>query len=168
MHVALIAAIGLNREIGAGNKLLWHIKEDMNWFRQKTKNKVVVMGRKTYESIGKPLKGRVNVVLTRNKEYDPHPDVFVRHNLEDIFFEFRNELEIMVIGGETIYNQFLPYANRIYLTQVEKTYEEADAFFPEFDRSIWNRYFYQDGSEDIGIKYNFSVYKKMLKLEGEG
>ena len=81
MHISLIAAIGKNNEIGLGNKLLWDIKEDMNWFRKHTKNKVVVMGRKTYESIGKPLKGRVNVVLTRNSDYNPHPDVLVRKDI---------------------------------------------------------------------------------------
>ncbi|WP_145475512.1 dihydrofolate reductase, partial [Staphylococcus hominis] len=105
MHISLIAAIGQNNEIGLDNKLLWNIKEDMNWFRKHTKHKVVVMGRKTYESIGKPLKGRVNVVLTRNPDYNPHPDVLVRKDISEITFEFRNELEVMVIGGETIYKQ---------------------------------------------------------------
>ena len=166
MHVSLIAAVGKNRELGLDNKLLWDIKEDMNWFRQKTKNKAVIMGRKTYESIGRRLKGRMNIVLTRNTDYNPHPDVFVRHDLAEIFYEFRNETEIMVIGGEEIYRLLLPFANRIYLTKIEKEFE-ADAFFPWFDPRLWTRYFHQEGTEDVGFNYSFNVYKKMLKLEGE-
>lgn len=148
MHISLIAAIGKNNEIGLDNKLLWDIKEDMNWFRKHTKNKVVVMGRKTYESIGKPLKGRVNVVLTRNSDYNPHPDVLVRKDISEITFEFRNELEVMVIGGETIYKQFMPFANRLYITHVNHEFK-ADSFFPDFDtEDVWTRYFYQEGSEN--------------------
>ncbi|MGE4657264.1 dihydrofolate reductase, partial [Bifidobacterium longum subsp. suis] len=130
MHISLIAAIGQNNEIGLDNKLLWNIKEDMDWFRKHTKHKVVVMGRKTYESIGKPLKGRVNVVLTRNPNYNPHPDVLVRKDISEITFEFRNELEVMVIGGETIYKQFMPFANRLYITHVNHEFK-ADSFFPD-------------------------------------
>lgn len=166
MHVAMIAAIGKNGEIGCDNQLLWAIKEDMRWFRTQTAKKVVVMGRKTYESIGKPLKGRINVVLTRDTDYDPHPDVFVRYDLAQIFFEFRNELEVMIIGGETIYRQCLPFANRLYLTEVDKEFTKADAFFPEFDKAQWKRFFHLEGSEDVGFSYSFNVYKKKLILEG--
>jgi dihydrofolate reductase len=165
LHVALIAAMGKNGEIGCDNKLLWNIKEDMNWFRRHTMNKVVVMGRKTYESIGRPLKGRLNVVLTRDTDYDPHPDVLVRYDLAQVFFEFRNELELMVIGGETIYRQCLPFANRLYLTEVDKEFD-ADAFFPEYDKTTWTQYFEQEGTEDVGFNYSFKVYKKRLIIEG--
>ena len=165
MHVALIAAKGKNGEIGCGNKLLWRIKEDFDWFKRHTRNKIVVMGRKTYESIGKPLKGRVNVVLTRDRDYDPHPDVLVRYDPAEILFEFRNELELMVIGGEEIYKLFLPYANRLYLTEIQKEFE-ADAFFPEYNKAEWSRYFFLEGSEEVGFNYTFNVYKKKLIIEG--
>jgi dihydrofolate reductase len=166
LHISLIAAIGQNNEIGLDNKLLWNIKEDMDWFRKHTKHKVVVMGRKTYESIGKPLKGRVNVVLTRNPNYNPHPDVLVRKDISEITFEFRNELEVMVIGGETIYKQFMPFANRLYITHVNHEFK-ADSFFPDFDtEDVWTRYFYQEGSENSEYDYSFSVYKRKLNIEG--
>lgn len=165
MYIALIAAIGKNGEIGADNKLLWNIKEDMEWFKQHTRGKVIVMGRKTYESIGKPLKGRINVVLTKDTTYNPHPDVLVRHDMASIFLEFRNEMEVMVIGGEQIYTQFLPFANRLYLTEIDKAFN-ADAHFPKFDRTHWSRYFQKKGTESTGFRYSFNVYKKKLILEG--
>ncbi|AIW03372.1 dihyrdofolate reductase [Bacillus phage Mater] len=165
MHVSLIAAIDKRRGIGRDNQLLWHIKEDFDWFKNHTRNKTVVMGRKTYESIGKPLKGRLNVVLTRDTDYDPHPDVLVRNDLAQIFFEFRHETELMIIGGETIYTQCLPYANRLYLTEIDKEFN-ADAFFPEFSLDQWNRFFHAKGSDDVGFNYSFNVYKKKLNLEG--
>ncbi|WZK93531.1 dihydrofolate reductase [Bacillus phage BvP] len=162
MYVSLIAAVGKNRELGLNNKLLWDIKEDMNWFRQKTKNKVVIMGRKTYESIGKPLKGRINVVLTRNKNFKPHPDVLVRNDLAAVFYEMRNELEVVGIGGAEIYRLLLPFANRMYLTHVDEEFE-ADSYFPEFDTEIWTRFFHQEGADKSVFNYSFNVYKKMLK-----
>lgn len=165
MHVAMIAAIGKNGELGLDNKLLWDIKEDMDWFKTHTRNKIVVMGRKTYESIGKPLKGRINVVLTRDRDYDPHPDVLVRYGLAEVLFEFRYETELMVIGGESIYRQFLPFANRLYLTEIHQEFE-ADAYFPEFDKEQWSRYFFLEGTEDVGFYYDFNVYKKKLIIEG--
>lgn len=165
MHVAMIAAIGKRGELGLDNKLLWHIKEDFNWFKKHTKNKTIVMGRKTFESIGKPLKGRLNVVLTRDPNYNPHPDVLVRTDIAQIFYEFRYDTELMIIGGETIYREFLPYTNRLYLTEIDKKFE-ADAFFPEFDKEPWDRYFQLKGSEDVGFEYSFNVYKKKLILEG--
>lgn len=165
MYVSMIAAIGKNGEIGCDNKLLWSIKEDMKWFRQKTDKKVIVMGRKTYESIGKPLKGRINVVLTRDRDYDPHPDIIVRCDLAEIFFEFRNEVELMIIGGETLYKHCLPFASRLYLTEVDKEFD-ADAYFPEFEKDHWTRYFQLEGSENVGFSYCFSVYKKRLIIEG--
>lgn len=165
MHIAMIAAIGKRNEIGLDNKLLWDIKEDMDWFKAKTKNKVIIMGRKTYESIGKPLKGRINVVLTRDRDYNPHPDVLIRYDIFSILMEFRNELELMVIGGENVYRQFLPHANRLYLTEVNQEFD-ADAYFPEFDREQWSRYFSVEGTEDVGFYYDFNVYKKKLIIEG--
>ena len=161
MHVSLIAAIGANRELGKDNKLLWHIKGDFNWFKQHTKGKVVIMGRNTYESIGKPLPKRLNVVLTSDPDYNPHPDVVVRNSLYKVFVEYRNELELMVIGGEALYKQCLPIANRIYLTEIDKAFD-ADTYFPDFDTELWDRFFHQKGTEDSDFNYSFNVYKKKL------
>jgi len=161
LHVSLIAAIGANRELGKDNKLLWHIKGDFNWFKQHTKGKVVIMGRNTYESIGKPLPKRLNVVLTSDPDYNPHPDVVVRNSLYKVFVEYRNELELMVIGGEALYKQCLPIANRIYLTEIDKAFD-ADTYFPDFDTELWDRFFHQKGTEDSDFNYSFNVYKKKL------
>ncbi|AMB18607.1 dihydrofolate reductase [Bacillus phage Eldridge] len=161
MHVSLIAATGKNKELGKDNKLLWHIKEDFNWFKQHTKGKVVIMGRNTYESIGKPLPKRLNVVLTSDPDYSPHPDVLVRNSLYKVFVEFRNELELMVIGGEALYKQCLPIANRIYLTEIDKAFD-ADTYFPDFDTELWDRFFHQKGTEETDLNYSFNVYKKKL------
>ncbi|AIW03415.1 dihydrofolate reductase [Bacillus phage Moonbeam] len=162
MHVSLIAAMGKNGELGKDNKLLWHIKEDFNWFKKHTKNRVVVMGRKTYESLPNgPLPKRLNVVVTSDPDYSPHPDVVVMNSLYKVFVEFRHEIEIMVIGGATLYEQCLPLANRIYLTEIDKAFD-ADTYFPEFDTELWDRFFHQEGVEDVGFKYSFNVYKKKL------
>lgn len=162
MEVSLIAARGKNNEIGYQNSLLWDIKEDMAWFRFQTNKKPVVMGRSTYESIGKPLKGRLNVVLSRDESYNPHPDVRVFNSIQDMLYELRNEKEIMVIGGESIYRQFLFYASRLYLTDVDAEFE-ADAFFPEINYPDWVRCFTQDGSPGVGLDYKFNVYKRILR-----
>ena len=160
----MIAAIGKNGELGYNNKLLWRIKEDFNWFKEKTKNKVVVMGRNTYESIGKPLKGRTNVLLTSKEHYNPHPDVIVRNTIGDVLTAFYEEPQIMIIGGEKVYKQFLPLANTLYLTEIDKAFK-ADTFFPDYDESDWVKIFYAEGKEDVGFDYSFNIYKR-LKEKG--
>lgn len=159
MIISMIAAIGKNRELGKNNKLLWSIKEDMQWFRAHTMNKPVVMGRKTYESIGKPLKNRLNIVLTRDMSFNPDPNVLVAHDIGNVLYHVKDEKEVMIIGGAEIYKQFLPFTNRMYLTEIDKEFE-ADTFFPEFDKSKWGHYFHKEGSEDVGFNYSFNVYKK--------
>ena len=162
MEISLIAAIGKNREIGYGNKLLWHIKEDFEWFQEKTYNKPVVMGRTTYESIGKPLKRRINIVLSRDRNFNPDPNVLVFSSMAEVLHGFRHYPEVMVIGGENVYKQFLPYASKLYLTEVDKEFT-ADTFFPEFIKEDWLEVFKRGGIEDTGFGYDFKVYKKKLK-----
>lgn len=162
MDVSLIAARGKNNEIGFQNKLLWDIPEDMDWFQYQTNKKPVVMGRSTYESIGRPLKGRLNIVLSRDKNYNPHPDVQVYNNIHDIFYELRNERELMIIGGDSIYRQFLGYATKLYLTDIDSEFI-ADAFFPEVNLDDYVRCFWQEGTQDVGFKYRFGVYKKIFR-----
>jgi dihydrofolate reductase len=162
MELSLIAAKGKNNEIGHQNKLLWHIKEDFDWFKEKTYNKPVIMGRATYESIGKPLKGRINVVLSRDVNFKPDPSVLVLPSVDAVLYEFRKYKEIMVIGGENVYKQFMPYANRLYLTEVDKEFT-ADRFFPEFPLEDFRECFKRKGIEDTGFDYHFKVYRKKLK-----
>lgn len=161
MEISLIAAIGANNEIGKDNKLLWSTKEDMNWFKKHTVGKVVVMGRATYESIGRPLDKRVNVVLSRDKNYNPHKDVVVMGSVEQVLANMKREREVMIIGGEEIYKQFFPYATRLYLTEIDKEFE-ADSFFPEFDKEEWISFFSQKGTGE-GAEYSFKVYRKKPK-----
>ena len=162
MNIALIAALGKNRGIGFENKLIQRIREDMEWFKDKTMNKPVIMGRSTYESIGKPLEGRMNIVLTSQLGYLPHPDLVIAHSIKDALDMVRTKTEVMVIGGAKVYEQFLPLATRMYLTEFDRDLE-ADAFFPEFDRGEWNELLNMRGSEVLDFDYFFKIYQRKHK-----
>lgn len=131
--ISLIAAIGRNRELGKDNQLVWHIPEDLKFFQDKTKNHVVIMGRNTYESIGKPLPNRTNIVLSRNIDLKIS-DCIVVDSLKRAFevAKEREKEEIFVIGGAKVYAESLPFADKLYLTMIHKT-AEADTYFPKFD-----------------------------------
>ncbi|MBI2235214.1 MAG: dihydrofolate reductase [Micavibrio aeruginosavorus] len=139
--IAAVAAMARNRVIGAGNKLLWHIPEDFRHFKRVTMGKPVIMGRKTYESIGKPLPGRANIVISR----DPgavRGDVAAVATLDDALAHARAVAaangadEICIIGGGQIYSAALPVTQRIYLTVIDRNYH-GDAFFPELNMAEW-------------------------------
>lgn len=132
--VTLIAAVAQNGTIGDRNTLLWHITEDMQFFRRTTQGHPVIMGRKTYESLGRPLPKRVNVVISRQEI--AIEGCTVVHSLEEAIALFPAEEEVFIIGGGQIYGQALPIADRIYLTVVEHDYE-GDTKFPEWDHSAW-------------------------------
>ena len=127
MTITMIAACGLNREIGKDNQLLWKLKSDLEYFKKKTTAQNIVLGRSTYESLGKPLPNRKNIVLTRNKDLEVDEGVIVHSSVSDILSSYKN---VTVCGGEQIYKLFLPFTDRIYLTIVEATFPEADTFFP--------------------------------------
>ncbi|MGI4992881.1 dihydrofolate reductase [Halobacteriovorax sp. GFR7] len=131
----MIVGIGKNREIGKGNDLLWHISEDLKNFKKITSGKPIIMGRKTYDSIGRPLPKRRNIVISRDPSLKIEGcDVFTDPEMVLNELKESNVEEAVVIGGSYIYEYYLPKADRIYLTEVE--FEgEADVFFPEFDRS---------------------------------
>lgn len=145
--VSLIAAAGLNNEIGKDNKLPWHIPDDLKNFKALTSGKVIVMGRKTWESLGcKPLPNRHHFVLTRKPDDLPTMKgvIYCKGKME-AFIEFLKitikdkdfPKEIFIIGGAEIYCQALPYADKIYLSRVEAKVDGADAFFPEIDRDVF-------------------------------
>ncbi len=145
--ISIIAAIGENRELGKDNKLLWQIAEDLKRFKQITAGHPVIMGRKTYESIGRPLPKRVNIVITRDRSYKP-VGCTVAHSLDEALAVAQkiDPVEIFVIGGGEIYKQALDQADKLYLTLVKGTYE-ADAYFPEytaFDREILREEHFSD------------------------
>ncbi len=136
MIVSLIVAAGTNNAIGKDNQLLWHLPKDLQFFKQTTWAMPVVMGRKTFESLGgKPLNGRVNIIITRQKDWS-HEGVVVVHSLADaLFFAKESDYkEVFIAGGGEIYAQAMSQANKIYMTRVD-TVIEGDTFFPEIDSS---------------------------------
>ena len=138
MILSLIAAIGKNNELGKKNALLWNLPIDMKHFRDTTRGHTVIMGQKTYASLGKPLPNRRNIVVTRNKDFQAE-EVDISHSLEETLESCKNtDEEIFVIGGGEIYKQTIGKADRLYLTHVEATFPDADAFFPKFDTNDWN------------------------------
>lgn len=132
--VSIIVAIAANGVIGDKNSLLWHIKEDMRFFRQKTTSHPVIMGRKTYDSLGRPLPNRTNVVISRTLNHIEGCTVV--HSLEEAIALFPSEEEIFIIGGAQIYAQALDVADRMYITRIEHSYE-GDTSFPEWNRAQW-------------------------------
>ncbi len=135
MRVSIIVAMDRNNLIGASNQIPWHIPGELKRFREITMGKPIIMGRKTHESIGKPLDGRENIVLTKNEEIN-FEGVKCYSNLDDIFTSFRNEKEVFVIGGSQIYEITLPIANRLYITMIDREYS-GDTWFPKVDFSKW-------------------------------
>ena len=135
MRVSIIVAMDKNNLIGASNQIPWRIPGELRRFREITMGKPIIMGRKTHESIGKPLDGRLNIVLTKNKEIS-FRGVHCYSNLEDIFNSLKNEKEVFVIGGSQIYEITLPFANRLYITMINREYS-GDTWFPEIDFSKW-------------------------------
>lgn len=133
--ISIIVAIARNGVIGAGNNLIWHISEDLRRFKAITTGHPVVMGRKTYESIGRPLPNRTNVVITRQSDFKAEGCVVV-HSLQEAIQRFAEDEEVFIIGGGQIYAEALPLAKRIYLTEVDADYE-GDTYFPQWDRSSW-------------------------------
>lgn len=174
MKISIIAAIGPNRELGKNNKLLWDIPEDLERFRKITKNHVVIMGRKTFESIGKPLPNRTNIVITRDQNYKT-PNIVVAFSLEEAI-NFAKEKssftkvsedkdEIFIIGGGQIYEQGIKYADKLYLTIVEefpaeikKLTETADTFFPDY--SDFKKVISEEKKELKDYKYTFLVLER--------
>jgi dihydrofolate reductase len=167
--LALIVAMAQNRVIGRNNKLPWYLSEDLKYFKRITMGKPVIMGRLTFESIGRPLPGRTNIVVTRNQDYAAE-GVKVVHSLEqakqlcESIAEVDGSDEAMVIGGAQIYQQALSYADRLYLTEVHANVE-GDAYFPEFDRSQWQE-ISRENFQATGpnpYDYSFLVLERFLE-----
>ncbi|MGV3539783.1 MAG: dihydrofolate reductase [Rufibacter sp.] len=135
--IALVVAISENRAIGKDNQLLWHLPEDLKHFKRLTLGHPMIMGRKTFEAIGKPLPGRTSIIVSRQEDYTVPEGCLLATSLEEALQEaLALDEQVMVIGGGQIYEQALPLAEVIYLTLVHETFE-ADAFFPELGASAW-------------------------------
>ena len=152
MIISLIAAMGRRRVIGKGNSLPWKLPADMERFKKLTSGKPVIMGRKTFESIGKPLRNRKNIILTRDKTYKAEGFIVV-HASQDALKAANGAPEAVVIGGAQIYKEFLPMANRMYLTFIDEDFE-GDAYFPEFDTNEWKETSKEEHS-DVKLKFAF-------------
>ncbi len=166
MIISIIAAIGKNNVIGSEGKLPWRMKADMKRFVSLTKGKTVVMGRKTYESIGKPLKDRTNIILTRNSEFTADGCTVV-NSVDEVFEVVGDRSEIMVIGGASIYKQFLHRANKMYLTIIDHNFD-GDVFFPDFDTDQWNEIEREAHNKDSENPYDYAFVtlerKKVLNV----
>lgn len=151
--ISLIAAMAANRAIGINNRLPWHLPGDLRFFRETTMGKIVLMGRKTHASIGRPLPGRTNLVLTTNPAY-PAPGCRVVSHLEEAF-SIAGSAEIMVIGGASLYQECLPLAARLYLTLIHKEFA-GDTFFPALDAEVWQEEARRDRFPDpeSGLAYS--------------
>ena len=162
MQKNIIVAIADNNAIGKDNALLWHISEDMRFFRRTTLGSPVIMGRKTFESIGRALPGRVNVVISRG--FSTGEEVEVVGSLEQAYkvAESTNLEKCFVMGGGQIYAQALPTADRLVVTHVHTVIEDADTFFPQIDPEIWKvsqrSELFKD--EETGYTFEFVEYEK--------
>ncbi|PJE63731.1 hypothetical protein COU89_01705 [Candidatus Roizmanbacteria bacterium CG10_big_fil_rev_8_21_14_0_10_45_7] len=158
-RISIIAAIGRSRELGKENRLLWHIPEDMKRFRTITNNHVVIMGRKTFESIGRPLPARTNIVVSRDGQFAPMGVTAVAHSLDEALAEARliEKEEVFIIGGGQLYALALPMADRLYLTQVHASFD-ADTYFPDY--SLFNKIVSKEEGKNEQYSYTFLELKK--------
>ncbi|KKP98214.1 MAG: dihydrofolate reductase [Candidatus Moranbacteria bacterium GW2011_GWD2_36_12] len=156
--ISIICAIAENRAIGKNNQLLWHIKEDFKFFKEKTSGHVIVMGQKTFESIGKPLPNRTTIVLSNDPECNIEGVIMAR-TFDEVFAKAREieKEEIFICGGGSVYAQTIGMADKLYLTVIEGNFE-ADVFFPEYDefKKIISK---REGSEG-DFKYKFLELEK--------
>jgi len=151
--ISIIAAVAENQAIGKDNKLLWHISEDLQRFKKITSGHPVIMGQKTFESLGRPLPNRTNIVLSFDKLYKTE-GVFVAHSLEEAIkvASQKDRNEIFFIGGGQIYSQAIKFADKLYLTLVEGDYD-ADTFFPNY--SEFKKVVFEQRGESAGYRYKF-------------
>jgi len=160
-RISIIVAIAKNLAIGKDNQLLWHISDDLKRFKKITEGHQVIMGKKTYKSLPfRPLKNRTNIVITDNKE-EKFEGCITVNSIEEALKYCNEKEESFIIGGGSVYRQFLPYANKLYITLVNKDFE-ADVFFPEVDFSEWRLVSREDrGPDDANdFSYSFLIYEK--------
>lgn len=159
MAISMIAAVGKNLELGKNNDLIWHFKEDMKFFKETTMGHPVIMGRKTFESLPKALPGRKNIVISTNPEYKADGAEVVTSVEEAIKLAETENTDAFVIGGGRIYNEFLPYADNLYLTEINAECPDADTYFPDFNKSDYIKEIVNFYDVD-GTEFYHVIYKK--------
>lgn len=156
MSISMIAAVGRNLELGKGNDLIWHFKEDMKFFKETTTGSSVIMGRKTFESLPKALPNRKNIVITNNRDYVADGG-YVVNSIEKAL-ELAGD-NAFIIGGGNIYSQFLPLADKLYLTEIDDECADADTYFPQFDKNDYTADFIAE-YEVNDIRFKHICYTK--------
>lgn len=154
MNISIIVAMSSNWVIGRDNDLPWQLSSDLKHFRSITMGKPIVMGRKTHESIGRPLPGRENIIVTRNQAYQSE-ECTVIHSLDELEKYCHQHDEIMIMGGAELYRQAMDKVTRLYLTEVH-AHVEGDTLFPTFDREQWQELERQDYKADEKNEYDYS------------
>ncbi len=160
LNLILIAAIGQNNELGKNNQLIWCLPNDLKFFKEHTVGHPIVMGYNTFKSLPKLLPNRKHIVLTHQDDLQFPKDVLVFHEKQELLNYLRQyEEEVYIIGGASIYKQFLNDANVMLLTEIEQNEKSADAYFPAFDKTEWNVSTIKE-NEDNGIKYKHLEYRR--------
>lgn len=157
-NISIIACVGKNLELGKNNDLIWHLPNDLKYFKKVTSGKTVIMGRRTFNSLPGILPKRRNIVLQLPNE-DIIDGVEIFNDIPSILETVKNEDEAFIIGGASIYKQFLEYANKLYLTEVNEKCSDAEVYFPKFDKRKYKKYLVGQNS-DNGIEYNFVIYER--------
>ncbi|HVY05046.1 MAG TPA: dihydrofolate reductase [Burkholderiales bacterium] len=159
-RVSIIVAMASNRVIGANNALPWHLPADLNRFKSLTMGHHIIMGRKTFESIGRVLPGRASVVVTRNPAWKVDGAI-TASSLRDAIAKAKGDDEIFVIGGEQIFREALPLADRIYLTQIERDFA-GDVHFPPLAQETWSQKSSESGSDEAsGLRYSYKTLERV-------
>ena len=159
MKISIIAAVGENNELGKNNDLIWHLPNDLKFFKTVTTGKTVLMGRNTFWSLPKVLPNRTNIVITDMEEEYPK-EVIIYNSIAAFLEDYKKiDEEIFIIGGASIYKQFIDLAEKIYLTEIEDKCEEAEVFFPQFDKEQYEKEIIGE-NEDNGISYKHVLYKR--------
>ena len=158
MNISMIACVGKNLELGKNNDLIWHLPNDLKFFKKTTLGKTVIMGRRTFESLPGVLPKRRNIVLMLPSE-EPIDGVDIYYNIPSLLKDLGEE-EVFIVGGASIYKQFLPYAKRLYLTEVNESCDDASVYFPTFDKNLYNKTILGEDS-DNGINYQFTLYERI-------
>lgn len=160
MKLSLIVAMATNYSIGLNNQMPWHLSADLKKFKQITMGHPIIMGRKTFESIGRPLPGRQNIIISRDPYYEQQ-GCLVFNNLDSALQSCAEIDEVFVIGGATLYAATLAQADRLYITQIQQTFV-GDTWFPEIDLQQWQEVARNDINDDISVEFNYSfiVYER--------
>lgn len=153
MKLSLIVALAANRVIGVDNRMPWHLSADLKRFKAITWGKPVLMGRKTHDSIGRPLPGRHNIILTSNTDYQAE-GCSIAHSLEEAIALAGEADELMIIGGSSLYERFLAEADRLYLTLIDREFE-GDTYFPVYSAEDWRMVESQTITNDPSVDFNY-------------